>query len=172
MIPNDISLINFSYGWGSGLLLIAIGVAVSILMGIANGKRNFDNDLALDDRERTFLIKLFKSAFKNYLIWGLIQQGIVFLIYLITLSYFHEYAILITASIFALSHFPNPLLVFATWAMSLIFLGHFQIHGNILIPYLGHGIVASFLMLWSPELIHTKFTTWAGYWKIQRKINK
>lgn len=150
---------NLLSGWVEALVYFPAVIIIMILMGRALGQ-NFK-------LSRTF----FKLVLVEYHIWGALQQAVIFLIYAGLDAFIpRPGSIMLTALIFGVLHFPNPILMFSTMGLGMVFITHFNAYGNILIPFLFHGITASVLMYSLPAAISTDWTIWKSYADRQKNL--
>lgn len=152
---------NLLKGWPEALSIFIIFIAVLILAGYSNGKR--------------FILskEFFKSVFIDYHIWGAVQQSILFLLFALLLKVFPQdsiFPIIIASGLFGVLHFPNYVLMFSTCSLGFLFTLHFSDFGNILIPFLFHGLMASFLQYTIPDPISTNWNIWVNYTKHQKSL--
>ncbi len=162
---NDFGFLNPLDGWFTPMTVIILSVGIVIIissLSVRNKKWN-----------KQFIIKYMfnkgrlRFVFYTFLYFlsGIIQQfALVFIYKFISQSYPDCYwNEAIASGIFSLLHFPNFLLMFATFGMAMVFLQHFGMYHNIYIIGIMHGFIANILKFNIPENIITSFTVWAKY---------
>jgi hypothetical protein len=158
-------------GWIEMTVIVFSIVALLIGAGKANGVRLIIIDGKITKKEKSFLKGLSQSIFWEYALWGFGQQGFIFGIFGLLYLAIGQWAIPLSAFIFAFLHFPNYLLMLAVFGLSQMFYNFFLKTGNLLPCFLGHGIIASILMYYIPNPIITDWVTWRSFWEKQRFLN-
>ncbi len=102
-------------------------------------------------------------AFIGYPIWGMIQQYVLIVYLLPRLNVFIKkpaYLVIITASVFSLSHLPNPFLVILTFPAGILFIYFFIRYKNLYILGFAHGFIGALGKFFLPETLTLRF--WIG----------
>lgn len=162
-------LYGLSQGWWEAGVIILLFIVIIIAAGkVLDGRDPFHINGKFDRTERSFL----KSFFFTYFLYGMIQQiGLVVVYELFSLiPRFAEPGIIVTvALIFAFLHFPNFLLMFATFGFGQVTLWHWSYNMNIIAIGMMHGMIATTLEYYPPDWISTKFGAWKKYTKYQKE---
>ena len=154
-------------------LLDALGILVFliaiILIGCRwiKGRKGFKFDFQIEDWEKKF----YKKFLIRYPAWGFIQQLFFMAPVYVLLSHLmpnNTYVPIFTAMFFAMLHFPNFLLMFATGFLVTAFITHLNLHHNIYILGILHGLIATVLEFHLPRELKTKFYIWYGYAKLYK----
>lgn len=168
---------NILSGWTSSIIFSLI---VSISIMLASKRLGGQTVVKLDGKLVHLEKKFYKSIFVEYFFWGVIQQlflvGIYNLLCLIPIESFKPWAVLVAASIFGIMHYPNVMVMFATFAMAQMLLFHWSVYHNIVAIGFAHGLMASVTLYYAPDSITLGFkadiATWLRGLKIFRMIAK
>lgn len=123
---------------------------------------NFDGHLS--EEEKKFLF----SAFWTYLISAFIQQAAIIILFQLLITIIPlNLAIIGSALIFMLLHYPNIVLSYAVFGMELFLLILLTLTGPIIIPGMifTHSLLATCLLFMFPEEVHKNFQVWFGFFK-------
>lgn len=103
-----------------------------------------------------------------YLSWCLLQQILLqHLIYLRIRSSLGPTwtAYVLTGTLFAIAHLPNPVLVPATFVWGIISARIFERHHNIIVLGIAQTVLSGMLLWLTPLAINHRFRVGPGYWR-------
>jgi hypothetical protein len=149
---SKMGLLNFDIGWE----FLIYTFAISALL-IFTSKQFQDNSWIEKDEGK--VKKLIESALVIYLLWALLQQFLVLLVYnYILVNFFPSlYCIAIASFIFTCLHYPNVFLMLAVLALEPLNLMYFNFYHNIYVLALNHSILANVLYYFYPSSLHKDF---------------
>jgi len=112
-----------------------------------------------------------------YLAWSLLQQFVLldfFLLRLRRLLTNVRAAVIVTATLFAAAHLPNPLLTMATLIWGTIAAALFLRHRNLYVLALAHAVLGLSLAVSVPNAIHHNMRVGLGYqeWRSPRAVQR
>ena len=91
-----------------------------------------------------------------YLLWSLIQEFILNSFFYLSLEELlanRRRALIATVLLFTAAHFPNPVLMAATFLLSLVFVSIFRRYRNVYPLGIGHGILGLSVALALPDAL-------------------
>jgi hypothetical protein len=103
-----------------------------------------------------------------YMIWALAQQFIMqdfFLLRLLRLLPTRTSAVIVAASLFAIAHIPNPLLMVVTLVWGIAACALFLRYRDLYSLGLAHGILGLCLAIAIPNAVHHQMRVGAGYFR-------
>jgi Uma2 family endonuclease len=173
MIKTIIELFNVNplSGIESPLSIIIIITIILIISGSILIKSNTTEKWSLIKDYFTNNKVRFILVFFLYFITGILQQGLLVLIYK-GFQYINPdsgWNMIYAAGSFAILHFPNFILMFSVMGISLVFLHHYGIYENIYIIGIYHGLLGNFLKFMLPEELKTSFTVGFKYIRLYKK---
>jgi len=107
-----------------------------------------------------------ESSVLAYMLWAVVQQFILqdfFLARLLRILPTHTTAVVVAATLFAVAHLPNPLLMIATLVWGLVACALFLRYRNLYSLGIAHGILGLCLAIAIPNTVHHQMRVGLGY---------
>jgi uncharacterized membrane protein len=156
------------------LTIVFNGLLFLALMQMAGYYDGYKFSKNWRDEIKSIKEALYYSEFWQYLLWALIQQIIVIIVYWVLFYYVTPdklYCVAIAAMIMGLIHFPNLVLLFAVFGMEYFLLSMFSKFGIVYLPFMvfTHAFLASALLKFYPEAVTKGFRVLWSFWKVYKK---
>lgn len=120
--------------------------------------------------------KFYWTFFIQYPVWGFLQQvlfvGIYVLLNTIWPQYIFSYNMLIASFIFMLAHIPNVFLMLLCFGFEFIILILMNEFHNIYLLGVIHGIIATCIGTFAPDVIITNYSINDAYARLFKQITK